>query len=85
MRPQMIGASTGTPGLTIWDCLVLAAIRPNTDPELIRFIHEHSGVASTVGPNAVSAHRQPAAPLSTPDAGTASVRPIETGNPQPQS
>lgn len=85
MRPQMITATIGAPGLTFWDCLVLAATGPRADAELIRFIQEHSGVASTAGPNPVAVGRQPAARLSTPDADATSVRPAETGAPQTRS
>jgi hypothetical protein len=85
MRPQMIDASTGAPGLTIWDCLVLAAAGPFADPELVRFIQEKSGVASTAGSGVGSPRRQRAARLSTPDAGAGSVRPAETGTPETRS
>ena len=85
MRPQMIDASTGAPGLTFWDCLVLAANGPRADAELIRFIQKHSGVASTADPNPVAVGRQPAARLRTPDADATSVRPAETGAPQTRS
>ena len=85
MRPQLIDASTGAPGLTIWDCLVLAATGPFADPELVRFIQRNGGVAPTAGPHAASARRQPAARLSTPDADAGSARPAETGAPQTQS